>query len=114
MYFVNSRNVETVKPWYIVEKRKLRAQNRQRMNSASSGNGEFTIYSISSPPKSIEIFFPEIFELKILSKSERKQKKVFSFVKTYCFTYTIMYDNLDRYDISDHLEFIEAYSISYS
>ena len=84
------------------------------MNSTSSGNGGFTIYSISSPPKSIEIFFPEIFELKILSKSERKQKKVFSFVKTYCFIYTIMYDNLDRYDISDHLEFIEAYSISYS
>lgn len=47
------------------------------MNSTSSGNGGFTIYSISSPPKSIEIFFPEIFELKILSKSERKQKKVF-------------------------------------
>lgn len=83
------------------------------MNSTSSGNNGFTIYSavLQSQLKS---FSRKIFELKILSKSERKQKMFFSFVKKYCFIYTIVYDNPDRYDISDHLEFIEAYGISYS
>lgn len=60
----------------------------------------------SSKLKSIDwIFFPESFEWKILSKSERRQKSYLSFVEMYRFIYTIKYDNLDRYYILDHLEF---------
>lgn len=98
MWFVNSRNVETVKPWYIIEKRKWTAQNRQRMNSTSSGNSGFTIYSavLQSQLKS---FSRKSLSSKSFQNQRENKKRFFPSLKRilFCLYYNVWQPGSIRY-----------------